>query len=122
GAKVSAVTRLRSESRIRGHARTSSQVSQPPFQWAWAELARGRPRWRAAIVGLLSSAPMSLRDQARQWAKQHTDQLRSDPKGWAKSQQQRLRKVVDVAPFSDAALARELGDLRARMGRLEDLD
>lgn len=65
---------------------------------------------------------MSLRDQAKQWAKHHTDQLRSDPKAWAKTQGLRLRKIVDVAPFSDAALGRELSGLRERMGRLGELD
>ena len=65
---------------------------------------------------------MYLRDQAKQWARQHTDQLRSDPKGWATAQGQRLRKFVDVAPFSDAALARELSGLRARVARLRELD
>ncbi|MFY0537967.1 hypothetical protein [Nannocystis pusilla] len=42
------------------------------------------------------------------WAKQQSDQLRSDPKGWAKAQGERLKQMVDVAPFSDTALEREL--------------
>jgi hypothetical protein len=65
---------------------------------------------------------MTIRDQAKEWAKQQTDQIRSDPKAWAKTQGERLRGMVDVAPFSDAALERELNSLRERMGRLDQLD
>ncbi|MCY1011831.1 hypothetical protein OV079_41010 [Nannocystis pusilla] len=65
---------------------------------------------------------MSIRDQARDWAKQQSDQLRSDPKGWAKAQGERLKQMVDVAPFSDTALERELGSLRERTARLSELD
>ncbi|PCC70315.1 hypothetical protein SAMN02745121_03356 [Nannocystis exedens] len=65
---------------------------------------------------------MSIRDQARDWAKQQTDQIRSDPKGWAKAQGERLKQMVDVAPFSDAALERELNSLRERTARLSELD
>jgi hypothetical protein len=64
---------------------------------------------------------MSLRDQAKDWAKRQADQLRSDPKGWARAQSQRLKEMVDVAPFSDAALERELSSLRQRMARLGQL-
>lgn len=64
---------------------------------------------------------MSLGDRAKDWAKQQTDQLRSDPKGWAKAQGQRLKEIVDVAPFSDAALERELNSLRERTARLREL-
>ncbi|MCY1056410.1 MULTISPECIES: hypothetical protein [Nannocystis] len=64
---------------------------------------------------------MSLGDRAKDWAKQQTDQLRSDPKGWAKAQGQRLKEIVDVAPFSDAALERELNSLRERTARLGEL-
>ncbi|MBZ5709814.1 hypothetical protein [Nannocystis pusilla] len=64
---------------------------------------------------------MSLGDRAKDWAKQQTDQLRSDPKGWAKAQGQRLKEIVDVAPFSDAALERELTSLRERTARLGEL-
>ena len=65
---------------------------------------------------------MSIRDRAKGWARQHTDELRSDPQGWARAQGERLKKMVDVAPFSDAALDRELRSLRDRMARLVDLD
>src|SRR5688572_15514097 len=61
---------------------------------------------------------MSIRERAKGWARKHTDELRSDPQGWAREQGQRLKKMVDVAPFSDAALDRELRSLRERMGRL----
>lgn len=65
---------------------------------------------------------MSIRDQAREWAKQQTDRLRSDPAGWARAQGERLREMVDIAPFSDAALGRELASLRERIARLDRLD
>lgn len=65
---------------------------------------------------------MSLSDQAKDWAKRQADQLRSDPKAWARAQGQRLKEMVDVAPFSDAALERELNSLRGRMARLDELD
>jgi hypothetical protein len=63
---------------------------------------------------------MSIRNP-KEWARQQADQLRSDPKGWARAQGQRLKELVDVAPFSDAALERELVPLRERMARLDEL-
>ena len=64
---------------------------------------------------------MSIRDRARGWARQQTDELRSDPQAWARAQGERLKKMVGVAPFSEAALDDELRSLRERMGRLDDL-
>jgi hypothetical protein len=65
---------------------------------------------------------MSIRDQAKEWARQQADQLRNDPKAWARAQGRRFKELVDVAPFSDDALQRELGSLRERMARVERLD
>lgn len=70
---------------------------------------------------MLRLSTMSIRNP-KEWAKQQADQLRSDPKGWARAQGQRLKEMLDVAPFSDAALERELGDLRGRIARLDELD
>lgn len=64
---------------------------------------------------------MSIREQAKAWAQKHAQQLRSDPAAWAREQGKRLREFVDVAPFSDAALGRELASLRERVGRREQL-
>jgi hypothetical protein len=65
---------------------------------------------------------MAFRDDPRGWAKAQAARLRSDPKGWAQDQARRARELVDVAPFSDDAVARELADLRERMDRLPELD
>ncbi len=65
---------------------------------------------------------MSLRDDPKGWAKAQAQRLRDDPKGWAKERGDQLRGLVDVAPFSDAALERELAGLRARVERLAELD
>jgi hypothetical protein len=65
---------------------------------------------------------MSIRDRAKEWARRQTEQVKDDPKAWARAQGDRLKAMVDVAPFSDAALDRELGSLRERMGRLDTLD
>lgn len=64
---------------------------------------------------------MSLLDDPKGWAKAQAERLRSDPKGWAKDQVERARHLVDVAPFSDEALARELAALRARVAGLAAL-
>lgn len=65
---------------------------------------------------------MSIRKQATEWAKRQTEGLRSDPKAWARTQTDRLKSIVEVEPFSDAALERTLTSLRERMARLEKLD
>jgi hypothetical protein len=70
---------------------------------------------------MLCSAAMSLRDDPKGWARDQAQRLRDDPKGWAREQGEQLRGLVDIAPFSDAALERELFDLRARVERLADL-
>jgi hypothetical protein len=64
---------------------------------------------------------MSLRDDPRGWVKAQAQQLRDDPKGWARERGEQLRGMVDVAPFSDAALERELAGLRARCDKLAAL-
>jgi hypothetical protein len=65
---------------------------------------------------------MSVRKQATDWARRQTAELRNDPKGWARSQTDRLKAMVDVEPFSDAALDRTLTSLRERMARLDEVD
>ena len=64
---------------------------------------------------------MSLRDDPKGWAKAQVQRIRDDPKGWATERREQLRGLVDVAPFSDAALDRELGGLRARVERRAEL-
>ncbi|MCA9635697.1 MAG: hypothetical protein KC420_06660 [Myxococcales bacterium] len=51
---------------------------------------------------------MSLTDDPKGWARAQVERLRADPKAWALEQGERARKLVDVAPFSDEALDREL--------------
>ena len=74
-----------------------------------------------AAAGLLCSAAMSLRDDPKGWARAQAQRLREDPKGWVRERGEQLRGLVDVAPFSDAALAQELGALRVRLERLADM-
>jgi hypothetical protein len=64
---------------------------------------------------------MSLLDDPKGWARAHVQRIRDDPKGWASERREQLRGLVDVAPFSDAALDRELGGLRARVERRAEL-
>lgn len=64
---------------------------------------------------------MSLLDDPKGWARAQADNLRKDPKGWAQAQLGRAREFVDVAPFSDEALERELGSVRERVARLPAL-
>jgi len=59
---------------------------------------------------------------SKAWAQAQAERLRQDPRGWAQEQAERAREFVDVAPFSDEALERELAALRAAvagLGRLE---
>ena len=65
---------------------------------------------------------MSVRKQATDWAKRQTEQLRNDPREWARAQGERLKEMVNVAPFSDASLDREMASLRERVARLDQLD
>ena len=65
---------------------------------------------------------MSLLDDPKGWAKAQAQRLRDDPKGWARERGEQLRDAVDVAPFSDAALERELAALRARVAGVGTLD
>jgi hypothetical protein len=65
---------------------------------------------------------MSLLDDPKGWAKAQAQRLRDDPKGWARERGEQLRDMVDVAPFSDEALERELAALRARVEGLAGLD
>lgn len=60
---------------------------------------------------------MAVQDDLKGWWKSHTQGIREDPKKWARERGEQLRGMVDVAPFSDAALARELGALRDRLTR-----
>ena len=64
---------------------------------------------------------MSLRDDPRGWFKSQTQQLRDDPKAWARQRGEQLRGLVDVAPFSDEALERELVAMRGRLDKLPEL-
>jgi len=57
---------------------------------------------------------MSMFDDPKGWAKTQAQRLRDDPKGWARERAEELKGMVDVAPFSDEALERELAVLRAR--------
>lgn len=57
---------------------------------------------------------MSVFDDPRGWARTQVQRLRDDPKGWARERADELKDMVDVAPFSDEALERELAALRAR--------
>jgi len=65
---------------------------------------------------------MSLLDDPKGWAKAQAQRLRDDPKGWARERGEQLRDAVDVAPFSDAALERELAALRDRVAGVGALD
>jgi hypothetical protein len=58
---------------------------------------------------------MSVQDDVKGWVKGTAQRIRDDPRGWALERKEQLRGMVDVAPFSDDALARELTDLRARV-------
>lgn len=58
---------------------------------------------------------MSVFDDPKGWAKAQAQQLRDDPKGWARERGEQLKEMVDVAPFSDEALERELAALRGRV-------
>jgi hypothetical protein len=64
---------------------------------------------------------MSLRDDPKGWARAHIQRIRNDPRGWADERREELRGLVDVAPFTDAALERELGGLRGRVERRAEL-
>jgi hypothetical protein len=64
---------------------------------------------------------MAFRDDPRGWAKAQAERLRSDPRGWSREQASRLRELVDVAPFSDEAVERELAAVRELMDRLSEL-
>lgn len=64
---------------------------------------------------------MSFRDDPKGWARAQAEQLRSDPKAWARAQTDHLHKLVDVAPFSDEALTRELDALRGQVDRRHEL-
>ena len=57
---------------------------------------------------------MSIFDDPKGWARAQAQRLRDDPKGWARERADELKAMVDVAPFSDEALGRELAALRAR--------
>ena len=64
---------------------------------------------------------MSLLDDPRGWAKAQAQRLRDDPKGWARERGEQLREMVDVAPFSDDALERELAaDRKSARQQLHD--
>jgi hypothetical protein len=56
---------------------------------------------------------MSIRDRAKGWARQHTEELRRDPQAWARAQGQRMKKMVDVAPLQRRG-ARARAPLAAR--------
>ncbi|MCB9701045.1 MAG: hypothetical protein H6711_04075 [Myxococcales bacterium] len=64
---------------------------------------------------------MSLTDDPKGWARAQVERLRADPKAWALEQGERARKLVDVAPFSDEALDRELLALRTAVDHLDEL-
>jgi hypothetical protein len=64
---------------------------------------------------------MAVQDDVKGWVKNHAQRLREDPKAWARERGEQLKGMVDVAPFSDAALARELGVLRERLARRAEL-
>lgn len=64
---------------------------------------------------------MSVSDDVKGWVKGHAQKLRDDPKSWAKEQGDQLRKMVDVTPFSDDALARDLQALRDRLAARADM-
>jgi hypothetical protein len=70
---------------------------------------------------LLSSPAMSVFDDPKGWAKAQAQRLKDDPKGWARERGEQLKGMVDVAPFSDEALERELAALRARVEGLAGL-
>ncbi len=53
-------------------------------------------------------------DDPKEWARTQAQRLRDDPKGWARERAEQLKGMVDVAPFSDEALERELAALRTR--------
>lgn len=58
---------------------------------------------------------MAVQDDLKGWVKGHAQRIREDPKAWARERGEQLKGMVDVAPFSDAALERELGALRERV-------
>lgn len=66
-------------------------------------------------------AGMAFPEDTKDWVKAQTDSLRNDPKGWAQQQAERLKKLVDVTPFSPEALEKELVALRATVARVDEL-
>lgn len=64
---------------------------------------------------------MAVQDDVKGWVKGHAQRIREDPRAWARERGEQLKGMVDVAPFSDAALARELAALRERLARRADL-
>lgn len=64
---------------------------------------------------------MAVTDDLKGWVKDQTQRLRDDPKAWVRERGEQARRLVDVTPFSDDALARELTDLRERVAKRADL-
>lgn len=64
---------------------------------------------------------MPLPDDPKAWARDQVERLRADPRAWAREQAARARSLVDVAPFSEDALQRELLALRDAVARLPEL-
>jgi len=64
---------------------------------------------------------MAFPDDTKDWVKAQTESFRSDPKAWAQNQANRLKKLVDVTPFSPEALEKELTVLRAAVARVDEL-
>ncbi|MEZ4449647.1 MAG: hypothetical protein R3B09_09215 [Nannocystaceae bacterium] len=64
---------------------------------------------------------MSFTEDPKGWARDQVERLRADPRAWAREQAERARTLVDVAPFSEEALQRELLALRGAFARLRAL-
>jgi hypothetical protein len=65
---------------------------------------------------------MAVSDDLKGWVKDHTQKLRDDPKAWARERGQQLKELVDVTPFSDDAVQRELQALKDRVSKRADLN
>ncbi|MBK8262003.1 MAG: hypothetical protein IPK80_11795 [Nannocystis sp.] len=66
--------------------------------------------------------PSNFIKDTKAWAQEQAERLRRDPRGWAQEQAERARALVDVAPFSDEALERELAAMRVAVAGVDQLD
>lgn len=60
---------------------------------------------------------MAVTDDLKGWVKDHAQRLRDDPRTWARERGQQIKELVDVTPFSDEAVQRELQALKDRLAK-----